>query len=153
MDIKPFNQPVLDYWAALGPFTCIMVSLGVLAIIAAVITLIIHEVEYFFISLTVFFCLYTIFTWVVSEFKDNRYEENYNNAVNELKTSLSNDGFKVVSGTPDLHPNTQSPMLLSYGSKNFDCTMFSPADVNANVVFSCGETKLTLTQIKQEQEK
>lgn len=78
----------------------------------------------------------------------NKHREHYNNAVSELKDNLANDGFKVVSGTPELHPNTQSSMLLSYEGKNFDCTMFSPEDINTNIVFSCGEAKLTLTEVK-----
>lgn len=76
-------------------------------------------------------------------------QENYKNAVSELKDSITKDGFKIISGTPELHPNTQSKMLLAYGSKNFDCTMFSPEDANTSVVFSCGESKLSLDQIKE----
>lgn len=80
----------------------------------------------------------------------NKHLENYNNAVSDLKDNLADDGFKIVSGTPNLKPNTQSSMLLSYEGKNFDCTLFSPEDVSTSIVFSCGEAKLNLTQIKQE---
>lgn len=80
--------------------------------------------------------------------RQKKLASNYNNAVSELKVHLADDGFKIISGTPDLHPNTQSSMLLSYEGKNFDCTMFSPEDVNTSIVFSCGEAKLTLTEVK-----
>lgn len=75
---------------------------------------------------------------------------NYESYVTELKDNLSEDGFKIVSGTPSLYPNTQSSMLLAYEGKNFDCTLFAPEDVNTSIVFSCGEAKLNLSQIKQE---
>lgn len=74
----------------------------------------------------------------------------YENYVSKLDESLSNEGFKIISGTPNLNPNTQSSMLLSYEGKSFDCTLFSPKDVSTSIVFSCGEAKLNLTQIKQE---
>jgi hypothetical protein len=77
-----------------------------------------------------------------------KHVENYDNAIAELNKHLDDEGFKIISGTPDLNPNTQSTMLLSYEGKNFDCTLFSPEDVNTNIVFSCGEAKLTLTQVK-----
>lgn len=74
----------------------------------------------------------------------------YENYVSKLDESLSKEGFKIISGTPNLNPNSQSSMLLSYEGKSFDCTLFSPKDVNTSIVFSCGEAKLNLAQIKQE---
>ncbi|MNR58360.1 hypothetical protein D3C85_1793380 [compost metagenome] len=79
----------------------------------------------------------------------NKHLEHYNDAISELEDSLSYDGFQIVSGSPSLRPNAQSSMLLSYEGSNFDCTMFSPKDVNNNIVFSCGEAKLSLDEIKK----
>lgn len=76
-------------------------------------------------------------------------KEAYTAHVAVFDENLAKEGFKVISGDPDLHLNTQSSMLLSYNDKSFDCTVFSPKDSNTNVVFSCGESKLSLAQIKE----
>lgn len=150
MDIKPFSQPFPEFWTSLEPFS--VVFLGITAILIVVIA-----VVAFFDNLRVACFPLTLLAFVVglsgmaAGYTDmhNEHLEHYNDAISELEDSLASDGFQTVSGTPTLQPNTQSSMLLSYEGKNFDCTLFSPKDVNANVVFSCGEAKLTLAQVKE----
>lgn len=149
MDIKPFNQPVPDYLASLNPVSGIILVLAVLTLLGAIFCLIVDAS--FFSSMTlvmVAFCFFMIGLVSGAGDQHRKHVENYDNAIAELNKHLDDEGFKIISGTPDLNPNTQSTMLLSYEGKNFDCTLFSPEDVNTNIVFSCGEAKLTLTQVK-----
>jgi hypothetical protein len=154
LDIKPFNQPVPDYWAGLEPVSAIILGLAVVALLGAIFCLIVDASSFSAMTLImVAFCFFMIGIISGAGDQNRKHVENYDNAIAELQKHLADEGFSIVSGTPDLNPNTQSSMLLSYEGKNFDCTLFSPKDMNTNVVFSCGEAKLTLTQIKQEQEK
>lgn len=120
-----------------------------LALVVLVLSIFVDYLRDMVFSLIIAFLILGMFG-VFSGVGDLRakHRSNYENAVIELNNHLSDDGFKIVSGTPDLRPNTQSSMLLSYEGKSFDCTMFSPKDSNASVVFSCGEAKLTLSEVK-----
>lgn len=149
MDIKPFNQPMPDFWSSMEPWSFIIFGLAVVALLGAVFLLIVGSDPLSPVTLVmVAFCFSLIGLTTTSASMSQKHTDHYNTAVSELKGNLADDGFKIISGTPDLNPNKQSSMLLSYEGKNFDCTMFSPEDVNTNVVFSCGEAKLTLTEVK-----
>jgi hypothetical protein len=149
LDTKPFNQPLPDYWTSLEPVTAIILVLAVLAVLGAIFCLIVDTSS--FVSMTlimVAFCFSLMGLVSGAGDQHKKHVENYDNAIAELNNHLADEGFQIISGTPDLHPNTQSSMLLSYKEKSFDCTMFSPKDANTSVVFSCGEAKLTLTEVK-----
>lgn len=138
-----------DFWASLDPVSGIILGLALLTLLGAVFCLIVDASSFASMTLVmVAFCFFMIGLVSGAGDQSKKNVENYNNAITELNNHLADDGFKIVSGTPDLHPNTQSSMLLSYEGKSFDCTMFSPKDSNTSVVFSCGEAKLTLSEVK-----
>lgn len=150
LDIKPFSQPRPDYWSSLEPLSAIILVLAVLALLGAIFCLIVDVSSLTSTTLVmVAFCFFMIGMLSGAEDQHKKTVENYDNAIAELDNHLDDEGFKIISGTPDLNPNTQSSMLLSYKEKSFDCTMFSPKNVNTSVVFSCGEAKLTLAQVKE----
>lgn len=149
MDIKPFIQPEINVWVDLGPTWIIMLGIGALVFVASFI--IINKKGANVLTLGLFmlgiFGLLMSAAFGAEASRDARVAA-YESHVSVLKDNLADDGFKVISGTPNLKPNTQSSMLLSYEGKNFDCTLFTPEDVNTSVVFSCGEAKLNLEEIK-----
>ena len=138
-----------DFWSSLDIISMIFLSFAVFALVGLILSIFVEYLRDMVFSLT-FALLFCCLVGGMSGIGDMRAKQlnNYNDAVSELTNNLANDGFKIVSGTPDLHPNAQSSMLLSYDGKNFDCTMFSPKDSNTSVVFSCGEAKLTLSEVK-----
>lgn len=150
MDIKPFNQPVPDYFASLEPVSVVFFVIAALFIVGIVVVVFFENLRGMFLGLFIGAFISGVTGGACGLVDVQKKQiENYNNTVSALKSSLVDDGFKIISGTPDLHPNAQSSMLLSYEGKNFDCTLFSPKDVNTSVVFSCGEAKLTLEQVKE----
>lgn len=149
LDIKPFSQPVPDFWASIGPESYVAFGLAVALFLYAIFCLMSDaSAGAIYGVMLAFFMAFAGFILGVTSM-DAKYDADYKNHVSELKDSLADDGFKIISGTPSLKPNTQSSMLLSYEKSNFDCTMFSPEDVSENIVFSCGEAKLNLSQIKE----
>lgn len=93
----------------------------------------------------------TIFPVIIGSFTELKVKyANSDNYVAQFKEELKNEGFQFVTGSPQLSPNNISSMMLSYEGENFDCTLFTPENIDLNIIISCGETKLTLTQIKQE---
>lgn len=155
MDIKPYSLPPVEFMESLGTLSFVLIGSAVLALIGIIpVMLFVERLDHktvgvmFLITIAFFTSLGGLSHANVQAIQQDR--ANYANYVTELKENLSEDGFEIISGTPDLHPNTQSSMLLSYEGKDFDCTLFSPENVNRSIVFSCGEAKLNLTQIKQE---
>lgn len=150
MDIKPFSQPIPDFWASLEFHSFAFMGITALCLVGIIVTIFFKKIRVMIAPLTLLAFLFGLST-VALGYTDmqNKHLENYNDAISELEDSLSNDGFQIVSGSPSLRPNAQSSLLLSYEGKNFDCTMFSPKDVITNIVFSCGEAKLSLEEIKK----
>jgi hypothetical protein len=149
LDIKPFSQPRPDFWASLEPFSVVFLGIAALLIVGIVIVAFFENWRGIAFPLSIAAFMFGLVGGACGAADmQKKHIENYNNAVSELKGSLTDDGFKIISGKPDLKPNAQSSMLLSYKGNNFDCTMFSPEDVNTSIVFSCGEAKLTLAQVK-----
>jgi hypothetical protein len=151
MDITPFNETFPDFWASMGSFSYILLGIAAIVLLIGVVSAFSDFPAVTMLALFVAVILGAVSLGSNMESIQKTYKDHYNNAVSELKTALSNDGFKLISGRPDLHPNTKSSMLLSYEDKLFDCIMYSPEDVNTNVVFTCGDTKLSLTEIKEGQ--
>lgn len=156
MDIKPFNDiPTpspfsADFWSSMDFGTIMLIIAGIVVMIGVSFLFVYFDsLDFSFVSLIVGFGLVMWGMGGHDVATRNAYDEHYKNAVSELTKSLSDEGFNLVSGSPDLHPNTRSSLLLSYNEKLLDCTMFSPVDVNANIVFSCGDAKMTLTEIKE----
>lgn len=149
LDIKPFSQPFPDFWTSIGPESYVAFGLAVALFLYAIFCLMSDTSDgAIYGVMLAFFMAFAGFILGVTSM-DVKYDADYSKKISEFKESLADDGFKIVSGTPDLKPNTQSSMLLSYDGKNFDCALFSPEDVNENIVFSCGEAKLNLEEIKK----
>lgn len=153
MEIKPFIAPETSLWDGFnnGVIITVLIISGLAIITAIILDRRLKGNEMFPVWAPMFIGIVGIAGAIAAASGGSIQIVNtaYKNHVSELQDSLTKDGFKILSGNPDLHTDAQSSILLSYGGNNFDCTVFSPKDVNTNVVFSCGETKLSLTQIKE----
>lgn len=150
MDIKPFNEQMPGFWPSVNTEP-ILTTLLIIAAIGIIVSFALLFLDVKYVSLLVLVVSVLLGTFSSAGhaiIARSNITEHYKNSVSKLMDSLHADGFTLVSGTPDLHPNTQSSLLLSYGAKQFECTMLSPIDTNTNVVFSCGEKKLTLEEVK-----
>lgn len=157
MDIKPYTAPPIDLAFNNTLFFVILATSALLFIVGMALLYKLKKSMWMPHLMMLGFCGFVVSLVVGAANHGQAYRDYgqahtdaYENYVSKLDESLSKEGFQIISGTPNLHPNSQSSMLLSYEGKNFDCTLFSPKDVNTNIVFSCGEAKLNLTQIKQE---
>lgn len=146
MDIKPFVYE-LDYWAVSG----LALIIGIVSTIATIVGFLYagRADKGWAVIITMLGVIGTVtgFTFAIM-LPDIDESKSYKNYVTEAQKTLEADGFTIVSGTPQLKPNGQSDLLLEYKGKSFDCTLFSPKDVNKTVVFSCGEAKLSLEEVK-----
>jgi hypothetical protein len=150
LDIKPYIAPGFNFWTDIHPVWLIIFGLTAIIFIGSFVLCFAKKSERAAVVafVTLVFAVISVPTVAATTISDFRTAA-YNSVLSELEDSLDRDGFKIISGTPNLKPNTQSSMLLSYEGKSFDCTMFSPKDVNTSIVFSCGEAKLNLEEIKR----
>lgn len=131
----------------------IIVALFVVALMTIIVTMVRlmqgHQEVW---ALVIFFggwFLMTIGFAMQAGFTEDAKEKTYESNATKLVKNLSEDGFQVVSGTPDLHPDTKSLLVLSYEGENYDCTLYSPKHSNQRLWFSCGEDNRDLEQIKE----
>lgn len=153
MDIKPFVPPELTMFSAVNGLIATGLILSVLAIIAVIFA----EVKLKktraadwspMVSLAAMLGI-MLSAGFAADGTHQLVTDARKAHVATFENSLASEGFKILSGSPDLNQNAQSSLLLSYNDKSFACDLFSPKDVNSTVVFSCGEAKLSLTQIKE----
>lgn len=154
MDIKPFVSSEFNVFTEVNPAWIIVFVVSALVIGAAFYFK--NRIPDMIGAMMVIFGVMGVFVGgpmgMVINVADAETEA-YQKHQQEFKIQLNARDFYIISGTPDLHPNKQSAMLLEYGSgpeaKTYDCTLFTPEDVTRSIVFSCGEAKLTLEDIQK----
>lgn len=131
----------------------IIIALFVVALIAIIVALVRLMQGHREVWAVVLFCggwfLMAIGFAMQSGVTQEAQEKDYDSRVTKLIERLSEDGFQVVSGTPNLTPETKSELTLSYEGQNYDCTFYYPKHNNQKLWFSCGENNLDLEQIKE----
>lgn len=152
MDIKPFQELEINVWTDLGPLWIILAVIGIILLVGGPVLSYFGKgrndgwaVAGFLLGMIVVMSATIAMNFSAAQIKTEAYKAH----LLQVKDGLEKDGFKIISGTLNLYPNTQSDMLLAYQGKNFDCTLFAPEDLSTNIVFSCGEAKLTLEQIQE----
>lgn len=150
MDFKPYTPAALNWFHDIGPAW--MIAAGILLlIVVGGFFLAAKQDDSTLGSVMVIFSLGAIFfPFLIGSTSAMLVKEaNSDNYVTQFKEELKKEGFQFVTGTPSLKPNSISSLMLSYEGENFDCTLYTPENIDLNIIISCGETKLTLAEVKQ----
>lgn len=148
MDIKPYQTPDINWLTVSWPA---WILLGIAVVVVAIGTKAFFKTGKsgpFVLFLVGILVLTPSAAGIFGAAYTDILQTAYANKVSELKTSLSADGFNVINGTPNLHANSKSELVLQHHGRAFECILYTPEDVKMNVLFSCGETGLGLEEIK-----
>ena len=148
MDIKPFQNPDINWLTVSWPAWIILGIAVAMIVIGHTVFFKSEKKEYGWFFLTGILVLFPVAAGVHGAAVGDVQRTAYENKISELKTNLADEGFTILNGTPNLQPNTKSELVLQHG-KAFECILYTPADVTTNILFSCGETGLSLEEIKE----
>lgn len=150
MNILPFNDTV-GFWEGSATFLAIVVGIvGLFFLVGGIFLLL--KTRFFEVAIPIFlFSLLataTCFIMVLSgSSRDSEAAKQYEAYSESTSQEMRTQGFEIANGSLNLHPDTQSSLLIKYNGENYDCSAFSLKDVKEPVVFSCGPLKQSLSEL------
>lgn len=150
MDILPFNDTV-GFWEGSSTHLTIVVGIvGLFFLIGGIFLLLKTRFIEVSIPVVTFSCiiLAVCFVLIISgNGRESEVDKQYEAYSESVSQEMQTQGFKIANGSLNLHPDTQSSLLIKYNGENYDCSAFSLKDVKEPVVFSCGPLKQSLSEL------